>query len=525
MLFLLLGAPVFAQTALTGTVTDPSGAVVAGAQVALTNEATGAARTTKTESDGKFLFPQLDPGSYKIEVRMTGFKTVQSSKIAVPVGITTRFDVKLEIGAVAETITVEAETERINTADASIGNPFSGSQVLRLPSLNLDPSGLLSLQAGVTFVPGQTEVGGYSGTAVDDGRGGSVNGARSDQTNITLDGADVNDPQNGYAFTSVLRATQASLQEFRVTTTNYNADQGRSGAAQVQLVTKSGSNQIHGLAYYAHRNEIFNANDFFANRSGVDRGKFRRHIYGAAAGGPLIKDRWFIFGNWEELRENLSEVSERNVPSMSFRDGVLIYRCSNAALCPGGSVSGIANSHTVPAGFYGLTPAEMAAIDPLNAAGEGPNAAAMAHFQQYPVPNSTGSFDGLNIVGYTFNAPVKNFFRTWILRTDFNIDTQGKHTLYWRGTLQDDNFVVAAPQFPGEPFNQTRVNGNRGFVLGYRGMLSPNIVNTLRWGYTRISEQTAGQQTQEYVNFRFISNLKDYASDTNGRILPQHHLR
>ncbi|HEY7679484.1 MAG TPA: carboxypeptidase-like regulatory domain-containing protein [Terriglobia bacterium] len=523
----VLSAPVCAQeTALAGTVTDPQGAIVPGATATLTNTATGAVRTTTTKTDGTYLFPQLNPGTYRLEIKMQGFKTSVREKVNVPVGLTTTLDLSLEIGKVEETVVVEAEAARLNTTDASLGNVFLPQQVLNLPLLNLDPSGLLSLQAGVTFVPSAAdEVGGYSGTNRADGRGGSVSGSRSDQSNITLDGVDVNDPQYGYAFTSVLRATQASLQEFRVTTTNYDATQGRSGAAQVQLVTKSGTNELHGLGYWAHRNEIFNANDWFLNRDGVDRGKFRRHIYGAALGGPIKKDRIFLFGNWEELRENLSEAITRSVPSMAFRDGVLIYPCADPLLCPGGTVAGLSNTHTIPAGHYGLTPLEMAAIDPLNATGEGPNADAIAYFRQFPEPNAPGSFDRLNIVGYSFNAPVVNFFRTWIARADVNIDRNGNHTLFWRGTMQDDNFTYAGPQLPGEPINQIKVNGNKGFALSYRTILNPNLINTVRWGYTRISEQVAGHQASDYVNFRFLSNLEDYASDTFGRIVPQHHLR
>lgn len=523
LLVLLASAPAWAQdSALTGTVADPTGAIVPGAEVSITNQATGAVLKVTTGADGKYIFPQVTPGMYKIEVKSTGFKTAQKSDLSVAVDVTTRFDIALSVGEVTETVVVESEAARVNTTDASLGNPFSGDKVLNLPSLNLDPAGLLSLQAGVTFVPGQAAIGGYSGTADFDGRGGSVNGSRSDQTNITLDGVDVNDPQNGFAFTSTLRSTQGSLQEFRVTTTNYNADQGRSSAGQVSLVTKSGSNDIHGSAYYTHRNEIFNANDFFLNRSAIDRPKFRRHIYGAALGGPIVKDRFFLFGNWEELRETVSDTATRTVPSDTFRDGVLVYQCANAALCPGGTVNGLANSHTIQPGFYGLTPAELAAIDPL---GIGPNLAAIAQFQQYPTSNSSGTFDAVNLRGFTFAGPVKNFFRTWIARADYNIDSNANHTIYWRGTLHDDNFVVATQQFPGLPDSQTKVNGNRGYVVGYRAVLTPAMVNTFRYGYTRISEQTAGQQTQEYINFRFLSNLEDYASDTFGRILPQHHLR
>jgi hypothetical protein len=174
---------------------------------------------------------------------MQGFKTAVRDPVTLPVGITSTLNVTLEIGAVTEQVVVEGGTSAINTTDASLGVVISGAQIQNLPLEGIDPAGLLSLQPGVTFVPGATDnPGGYSGIMDFDGRGGSVNGARSDQTNITLDGVDVNDAENGYAFTSALRATQASLAEFRVTTTNYNADQGRSSAAQVQLVTKSGTN-------------------------------------------------------------------------------------------------------------------------------------------------------------------------------------------------------------------------------------------------------------------------------------------
>lgn len=529
---LLFALPVWSQTTgFTGTVTDQSGAVIPGAKVTITNESTRAVRSTTTAADGGFIFTQLDPGRYKLEVAAQGFKTAVREHIAIAVGITSNLDVRLTVGAVAETVTVEAEVTGVNTTDASLGNVITGVQVLELPSLNLDPSGLLSLQPGVTFVASAPDlVGGYSGTTDIDYRGGSVNGARSDQTNITLDGVDVNDPQFGYAFTSVLRATQESLQEFRVSTSNYNADQGRSSGAEVQLITKSGSNDLHGAAYWAHRNEVLNANDFFANRDGVERGKFRRHIYGAALGGPLIKDRLFIYGNWEELRENLTQLTLRDVPSLAFRDGVLRYACedingdgSSADECPGGMVAGVSGAqYQVDPGFYGLTPAEMAAIDPQ---GIGPNLAALAHFQLYPTPNSPGSFDGLNIVGFNFNAPVDNFFRTFIARVDYNIDRDAKHVLWWRGTLQDDDFIAAVQQFPGLPPNQTKVVNNKGFSLAYRALLSPNWVNTLRWGFTRIGEQTVGQQDSEFIRFRFLSDLEDYASNTFARKVPQNHLR
>ncbi len=163
-----------------------------------------------------------------------------------------------------------------------------------------------------------------------DGRSGAVNGARSDQTNITLDGVDCNDPISGYAFTCVLRATQGSLAEFRTTTTNYGAEAGgRSGAAQVQLITMSGENSPHGSAYYAHRNEALNANDFFLNKSGVEEPPFRRHIYGGSLGGPLVKNRLFLFGNVERMEESLFKSAVRSIPEFvvpRWRDDLRLRR-------------------------------------------------------------------------------------------------------------------------------------------------------------------------------------------------------
>ena len=326
-------AQVAGTAALTGAVTDPTGAVVVGADVIATNLATGAKRAARTDAAGKYLITQVPPGDYRVDVSATGFRTTVQQRVELPIGITSALDVVLQLGDIAESVEVQAVTAAVNTTDASMGLPLSGATIRSLPSLDLNPAGLLSLQAGVAFIPSQADsAGGYGGVSDFDGRSGAVNGARSDQTNITLDGVDCNDPISGYAFTCVLRATQGSLAEFRTTTSNYSAEAGgRSGAAQVQLITSSGENTLHGSGYYAHRNEALNANDFFLNKSGVKEPLFRRHIYGASVGGPLVKNRLFLFGNWERMEESLFKSAVRNVPSLSFRDGVMIYQCVNRA--------------------------------------------------------------------------------------------------------------------------------------------------------------------------------------------------
>lgn len=561
IIFLLTATNSWAQSAgLSGSVLDPSGKIIAGAEVTLTNEATGGARTANSESDGKYYFTQLAPGKYKMEVKAQGFKTSVRQHLDLLVGTTSTVDVRLEVGTVSQTVVVEAQAAVLNTTDASIGTPISGSEVANLPVLDGNPAGLLSLQTGVAYIPSQSDhPGGYGGATDQDGRSGAVNGARSDQSNVTLDGVDVNDPQKGYAFTSVLRTPQEALAEFRTTTTSYDADSGgRSSGAQVQLVTKSGTNSIHGSGYYSHRNEAFNANDFFLNRDGIKEPKFRHHLYGGSLGGPIIKDRVFLFGNYERLKEALFTSAERNVPSVAFRDGVFFYQCrtdipqpvtspacdsmigkfatgvsgqqygmdSNNRPCRQGApdcgpIPAVDTSSTTPKAYFALSPAQITALDPLSI---GPNPAIMALNAGFPDPNSTGSFDGLNILGYRFGAPVNNLYNTAVVRADVKLDRADKHTVFWRGNLMHDT-VGIDPQFPGQPSRQTLLNNNKGFSVGYTALLTNKLVNTFHYGLTRISEKTSGHQTQEFVDFRFIDNLQDYSSSTLGRILPQNHFR
>ncbi len=514
--------PAWSQTAgLTGTVTDPTGAVVPGAKVTITNEAIGVSRSTTTASDGGYIFPQLAPATYKVEVMAQGFKTAIREHVRVLVGLTSTLDVHLEMGAVAETVTVEAEVAAINITDATVGTVLT--QVGNFPMEGRDAAGLLSLQAGAVFIPTAN-----SNTAFDS-RSGSINGSRSDQTSITLDGVDNNDPQFGRAYEGALRSTLDSIQEFRITTTNANADMGRSSAAQVQLVTRSGTNEIHGSAYWSHRNTATSANEYFIKRSQLQSGepnkppRLQKHIFGGRGGGPVIKNRLFIFGNYEERRDIREESALRNVPSWAMRNGFIQYECDDPtdARCAGGPVTIAGRTLNVQPGFFVMTPAQLAAIDPL---GIGPGPATLTWFQQYPEGNDpAGGFDGVNIWGFRFAAPIKNTFRTMIVRADYNIDRDGKHQLFWRGNLQDD-VLNRAPQFPGEPPNSKFLGDSWGMALGYKALLSPNVVNNFRYGLIRIKEATQGLQTRTFINFRFLSNLEGFHTDTFGRTLPQHFL-
>lgn len=232
----------------------------------------------------------------------------------------TTVNVTLEIGAAAQTVEVSAQAVTLNTTDASIGNAFGENQVKELPLEGRNVPDLLTLQPGVVYTGNRADMPSM------DTRSGSVNGARSDQSNVTLDGVGVND-EGGHAFTSVLPVTLDSVQEFRVTTSNYNADQGGTSGAQVALVTKSGTNDFHGSAYEYHRNTYTSANDYFVKSAEIQNcalanpldcnqpPKLIRNIFGGSLGGPIMKDRLYFFANYEGTRR-AEEVSETNqVPS------------------------------------------------------------------------------------------------------------------------------------------------------------------------------------------------------------------
>jgi hypothetical protein len=514
---LLLGAHgAAAQTggtaALQGQVVDESGGAVPGVLVTLVNAATGLTRTTTSGGTGNYQFLSLPPGIYEVRVELEGFRTVVYEKVPLEVDSTVRLDARLQIGSLTDTVQVVAETAAINTTDGSLGNVIRGTQIRELPLEGRNVVGLLSLQPGVVYVPP---------TGLTDARSGSVSGSRADQSNVTLDGIDVNDNQFQDAFTSVLRVTLDSVQEFRVTTSNYGADQGRSSGAQVSLVTRGGTNTYQGSAYWVHRNTATSTTPYFTKLSQLGAGqdpvppKLNKHIFGGSFGGPLKRDRLFFFGNVEGLRELSESPVNRNVPSMSMRDGVLIYQCAVAALCPGGTVQGFNSSHSVPAGFYGLSPAETARIDPL---GVGPSRAASTYWRQFPEPNDPGR-DGRNIMGFRFNSPIENDFRTFISRLDYRVT--GNQSLFGRLNFQDDATATAA-QFPGQPPATTRTVKNRGFAVGHDWVLSQNSINTIRYGHTLIDNDVIGQRTGNWSEFRFLDNLVS-TSSSNGREVGTHN--
>ena len=496
-------------TSLRGTVTDPSTAAVSGAKVTLTSPETGFTRTVTTNATGNYEFLQLQPGTYELTVEMPGFRKSQEKQIHLLVDTAASINVKLDVGTTSETVEVSGEAPVLNTTDASVGNAFSEIQVKSLPMEGRNVPDLLSLQAGVAYTGNRSDV-----DKTVDTRSGAVNGARSDQSNITLDGVDVNDNSGGEAFNSVLPITADSVQEFRVTTSNYNSDEGRSSGAQVSLVTKGGTNNFHGALYEYHRNTVTSANDYFVKQSQLASGepnrplKLIRNIFGAAVGGPIIKDRLFFFANYEGARQREEQSALRVVPTDALRDGVMMYQCADETACPGGtSVQGASGqSYSVPDGFFGLSPANLIMMDPVTKAPKGPNSVMLQYFQGFPHPNDNTVGYGVNFSGYRFKGPVAIDKDWYIARVDYKLNTSGTHTLYWRGGLRNDT-RGDVPYLTGTPPLRNFVDYSKGFAVGYSATLSNTLLNTFRWGYTRQSLGIIGNNdTQPFILFRTLNN-------------------
>ena len=460
---------------LRGTVTDEQGANVPGATITLANASTGFSRETVADGTGEYQFVALPPGTYTVTAELQGFRTAVYDGVQLPVDTVARQDVKLTVGALTESVQVVAETRVINTTDASLGNVISGNQVRALPLEARSVVGLLSLQAGAVFVPTNT-------LGAQDNRSGAVSGARADQANVTLDGVDNNDPLFNTAYTGALRSTLDSLQEFRVTTSNYGAESGRSSAAQVSLVTKSGTNVFHGSAYDVIRRTATSANEYFNKLAGNDVPKLDKNIYGGSFGGALIKDKLFFFGNYERLQGGFRG-ADRAAGAVALDAG----RRDDLPVCRPGTVpwwngAGF-HEHATPisGGYYGATPSQLAGLDPL---GIGPSVLASEYFKELPAPNDAG-LDGYNIMAHKFTAPFSNTFNTTIGRVDYR--PAGNQSFFGRFNVQRDT-VSDVPQYPGRnlPPNTTDEIKSWGTAIGWDSVLSARVVNTFRYGFTKI---------------------------------------
>jgi hypothetical protein len=554
-LLLAVSVQVTAQTATTslhGTIVDPNGAVVQGATVTLNNPAVGYTRTAKSGNDGVYQFLSVPPATYRLTVAAPGFATLKQSNVILQVSEPATLNFTMKVAAASEVVEVTGAAPLVNTTDASQGNVFSSNQLTYLPSEGLDPVAILNLQAGVTFL-GSTNQNDTKSNQTEDSRSGAVAGARSDQTNVTVDGLDNNDQLQGYAFQGALKIPLDSVQEFRVTTSNSNADAGRSSGAQVNMVTKSGTNSFHGSLYEVNRSNIGQANDWFNKeaqlRQGLpDRpGPLVRNTFGAWLGGPIKKDRLFFFGGFEGQRTNEAMQETRFVPSDNLRQGILQYPCSSEDPLCVDTASGSNPNYSVANGIVTMTPAGLANIDQgcvtadpqtctwtaagfpydggadpyvANINNTNPNAI----FTQYPHPNTDSVGDGFDYRGFTFAAPNPTRNMTYIFKLDYKLTASGNHSLFVKGHLQnwhDEN----PPQFPGLPPNDIVTNNSKGLFVGYTAVLSNTLINNLRYGFIRQGIGDSGLGIVDHNIFRLLDDVQGagFTSSTLTNV-PVHNL-
>ncbi|MGB8729718.1 MAG: carboxypeptidase-like regulatory domain-containing protein [Candidatus Sulfotelmatobacter sp.] len=529
--FLALSTLVWAQTATTslrGTVYDAKGAVVSAATVTLSNPATGFTRTTKSDGQGNYQFLELPPAKYDLTVNAAGFAAVKQSGLELQVATPATLNVNMQVAGGTVTVEVSSTAPLVNTQDATMGHAFGADQIADLPFEGRDPAGILSLQTGVVFTGNSTHI-----SSASDSRAGAVNGARSDQSNITLDGVDNNDELLGTAFTGAIREPLDAVEELKVTTSNSDADTGRSSGGQVSEVTKSGTNHVHGSLYAYNRPTFTTANDWFNKAAQIGTNEpntapfLLRNTFGANVGGPIMKDRLFFFAAYEGQRKREDAQVTRVVPSAAFRTGSISYLSSGAVVT------------LTPQQIQGMDPNCFSNSPPTCPLGPGPNpllaningANPNALFTQYPMPNTVTVGDGLDFQGYTFPSPLPSSLDDYVVKFDYNLTRDGNHRIFVKGIMDNEreaerNFVDSpntvtgdgGEEFPGQPAGQTEHDNNKGITVGYTATFSSSLINNFHFGYISQLINIQGLETQPYIDFRGMDNINAFTPTINTHV-------
>jgi len=500
-------APLRAQVdagSISGTVTDASGATVSGVAVTLTNQGTNASLSTSTGSDGEYKFSPVKIGIYKLKATLQGFQTVEQRDITVNVDQNLVINFALKTGSVTETVEVASTLPVLETQDASVGQVIDSRSVDNLPLNGRNFTFLAQLAAGVNTPQADTRGNAASGAF-------SANGLRPAQNNYLLDGIDNNsdtvDFLNGTNY--VVLPPVDAVQEFKVQTSDFSAEFGRSGAAVLNATIKSGTNEFHGAAWEFFRNDKLDAADFFENANGVPKGKLRQNQFGFTAGGPVVlpklyngRNKLFFFGDYEGLRRVQGTILSGSVPTAAerasgytnFQDLILGQSSANPRLdalnrsIPVGTILDPATTRAVPGGFvrdpfggcgnlpvYNLTTCPTLNILPANRLD--PNAIKLLNL--YPTPTNGKLFSNFANSPKLFEH--RNSFDA---RLDANFND--KNQLFFRFSLVDD------PQFipgifggvaDGGGFQQGLQTANaQQSALGYTHTFSPTFINEVRAG-------------------------------------------
>ncbi|HJU56432.1 MAG TPA: TonB-dependent receptor [Pyrinomonadaceae bacterium] len=514
-LFMLLAAAAtaFAQgtaSRVTGTVTDPAGALVEGATVTLNREGTDTTFNTTTTDAGTYVFESVQVGVYTVTVEMQGFKKFVSSGNQVNVNQPATIDVTLEVGGLADVVTVESSAERVQTSSSgNLGNTVEQRSLEALPIVGergRNPLQFISLQPGV-IGNGRAGTGGNTGGNV------HVNGARDRSFNFTLDGIDVNESSSGGSNFTPLKPNPDSVEQFQVVTSNFTAELGRSSGAQVSLVTRSGTEDFHGNLFELYRTPALNANEYENNLNSRPKGQFVQHIFGGSLGGPVLlpgyngrERRTYFFTNLQLLRATQSILVTRNVYTEQARAGLFRYRVG-APNAPAGTLNPSVDANGNPLPGLNIQTYDIVANDPLCATQPGncgldPTTQAVIGLS--PLPNNFFVGDGLNIAGFSFAAPQIEKQYDFVLKVDHTFND--RNTLYVRYAQGEqntfgDNGNAGLRSFPESEF---------GFVDTFR--TPKNLAVNYRWTPTNfmVNEFVVG-----FNRFGFLFTNPDPDANTN----------
>jgi Carboxypeptidase regulatory-like domain/TonB dependent receptor-like, beta-barrel len=514
---------------LTGLVTDANGSVIAGAHIVATNLATNVSLERTSAEDGYYTFSSLRPGLYDISLEQQGFRGEKRTGVQLSVGQRGRLDFTLTVGQVSEVVTVTSDSLILERDDASLGNVVDNRRITTLPLLQRSWDDLLTQVAGTQGDPYTEQSGGTAS-----GRTGAVNihGARSLTNNFILDGQDNNSISENVQelSTQVARPSVDAIAEFKVITSQYSADTGRSAGGVISVTTKSGSNQFHGIAYEYLRNKVFDANDFFSNRLGRAKPQRVQNQFGGNLGGPIIRDRAFFFVDYEGTRIRQGVLRIATVPLAIEKDGNFSANLGSEILVGGQRVP-ILNPNGTPSGQFvrqgQLFEPRTQVANPLFNSSQ-PSSPFNPQFIRQPIAgNIITNIDPVAAsLAALYPSPTQagranNFARTpsllddqdrLITRVDYAINDT--NDIFGRYAFTKRNRFVPG-FFGGIPDGtDTSAWGNsdiksHSMTIGWNRIITPTMVNQFRFGYSRSTADTVQDPFGQGSSSDFVPGVPD----------------
>lgn len=507
VLLIAAAGSVFAQEfrgSITGTVSDPNGAAVAGATVTLKNSETNISQTVATSGNGVYTFPLVQPGTYTVSATGNGFKTATRASLPVKVDDRLTIDFSLEIGASAE-VNIVADNEVLDRGAVTIGTSVSQRQIEELPLAEGAPYTLATQAPGIVYTgdpnfQGPTANGNLAGFRSNGTMGNQVNGSGGNV--INLDGS----PNLAYDGQVAFTPPSAATREFKVQTNSFDAQMGFTAGATVNVATKSGTNAFHGEGYFYDRDKSRTANNFFNNRAGIDRPGRKYNRYGGTVGGPILKDRTFFLFSYERQKDNVAQTTTYSVPTMLMRQGnfsELPYAIYNP-------FTGVGRNSSCAAGSTGSTVCRTAfagnIIDPSLI-----YQPALQFMQYFPEPNLDGIEDNF-ITDQNLLRP----YRSYLVRIDHSINERNSvfGKIYHSRNTEDRYNLTMEPDSIFRGFENRR---NLGGNVTWTSTLSSNLVLDVRgsWGMFKLRRFQDGQPTASDLGFSGIP------SERQGNIFPR----